>query len=64
MYAIYYDGNSYDKNDLNKVLGATRNIIDSSVVNSFAYQQSNGEKIQSIFKNNDDLKYLIILKEI
>jgi hypothetical protein len=64
MYAIYYDGNSYDKNDLNKILGATRNIIGSSVVNSFAYQQSNGKKIQSIFKNNDDLKYLIILKEI
>lgn len=62
VYAIYYDGNSYDKNDLNKILEITRNIIGSYTVKPFAYQQSKGKAIRDLFKNKS-LKYVIILEK-
>lgn len=63
IYAIYYDGNSYDKIDLDKVLEATRKVVGSYVVKAYAYQQSKGERIQELFKNDISLKYLIVLEK-
>lgn len=63
IYALYYDGNAYDKNDLEKILKETRDIVGSYVVYSYAYQQSKSNLIRKLFQKNLDLKYLIILEK-
>lgn len=61
IYAIYYDGNAYDKNDLTNILDLTRDAVGSQEVKLFAYQQSNGKAIKDLF-NDKNLKYLIVLE--
>ena len=62
IYAIYYDGNSYDRNDLDEVLEATRDTVGSHAIKQYAYQQSNGKAIRDLFKD-EYLKYVIILEK-
>ena len=62
VYAVYYDGNAYDKNDLNNFLEQTRNIIGSYAVKPFAYQQSNGKAVRDLF-DDKYLKYVLILEK-
>jgi hypothetical protein len=62
VYAIYYDGKSYDKKDLKKILNAVRDITEYYSINTYAYQQSKGTKIKKMFVKDETLKYLIILE--
>jgi len=62
LYAIYYDGNAYDKNDLDRLLNQVRNIVGSHSIKTFAYQQSKGKTIKYLFKDKN-LKYVIILEK-
>lgn len=62
VYAVYYDGNSCDDSDLEKLLDDTRDAINSHAVSAFAYQQSHSKKIERLFKDKN-LKYIIILEK-
>lgn len=62
VYAVYYDGNSCDENDLENFLDAIRDAINSHAVKAFAYQQSKSKKIQNLFEDKN-LKYIVILEK-
>jgi hypothetical protein len=62
IYAVYYDGNSCDDGDLEKLLDDTRDAINSHAVSAFAYQQSNSDKVKELFQDQQ-LKYIIVLEK-
>lgn len=62
VYAIYYDGNSCDKNDLDYFLEETKKIIGSYAIRQYAYQQSKSKAIKQLFKD-EYLKYVVVLEK-
>jgi hypothetical protein len=62
VYAIYYDGNSCDKNDLDSFLEETKKIIGSYAIRQYAYQQSKSKTIKHLFKD-EYLKYVVVLEK-
>lgn len=62
VYAIYYDGNSCDKKDLDHFLKETKKIVGSYAIRQYAYQQSKSKTIKQLFKD-EYLKYVVVLEK-